>query len=107
MSERGSEPRGPSRQPRTRRKGAPRGGRHGLSRPAPIAEPIEELELVEVAAPTAPTRSRRVRTERPMPTPTISREAEMAYVRADMRKLFVISGALLALMLVILALVGR
>ena len=31
----------------------------------------------------------------------------MAYVRADMRKLFVISGALLGLMLVILALVGR
>lgn len=104
MSERGSGPRSPSRQPRTRRKGAPRGGRHGLSRPAPASEPIEELELVEVAA---PTRSRRVRTERPMPTPTISREAEMAYVRADMRKLFVISGALLALMLVILALVGR
>ena len=31
----------------------------------------------------------------------------MAYVRADMRKLFVISGTLLGLMLVILALVGR
>lgn len=31
----------------------------------------------------------------------------MAYVRADMRKLLVISGALLGLMLVILALIGR
>ena len=31
----------------------------------------------------------------------------MAYIRADMRKLFVISGALLALMLVILAFIGR
>lgn len=107
MSERGSGPRSPSRQPRTRRKGAPRGGRHGLSRPALAAEPIEEIELVEVAAPTTPTRSRCVRGDRPQPTPTISREAELAYVRADMRKLFVISGALLALMLLILALVGR
>jgi hypothetical protein len=62
---------------------------------------------VQVAAPAAATPSRRVRTERPVAAPTITREAEMAYVRADMRKLFVISGGLLALMLLILAFAGR
>jgi hypothetical protein len=41
------------------------------------------------------------------PTATLSREAEMAYIRADMRKLFMISAALLVLMLAILALAGR
>lgn len=78
-----------------------------MSRPTPPLESTEELELVEFPAPTAPARIRRARPERRVATPTISREAEMAYVRADMRKLFVIAGALLALMLVILALVGR
>lgn len=109
MSDRGPGPRGPSRQPRTRRKGSQRGGRHGLSRPSPPAEAVAELEFVEaVATSPAPTaRSRRVRAERPVVAPTISREAEMAYVRADMRKLLLISGALLTLMLVILALIGR
>ena len=69
----------------------------------------DELELVEIAAPSpsVPARSRRQAAERPPPAPVLSREAEMAYVRADMRKLFVISAGLLALMLVILALVGR
>jgi hypothetical protein len=45
--------------------------------------------------------------ERLAPTPVLSREAEMAYVRADMRKLLVISAVLLALMLVILVLIGQ
>lgn len=60
---------------------------------------------MQVAAPSPARRS--ARAPRSTSTPTISREAEMAYVRADMRKLFVISGALLALMVVILFLVGR
>jgi hypothetical protein len=41
------------------------------------------------------------------PTPVLNRAAEMAYVRADMRRLLVISGVLLALMLAILVLIGR
>jgi hypothetical protein len=45
--------------------------------------------------------------ERLAPAPVLSREAEMAYVRADMRKLLVISAVLLALMLVILMLIGQ
>ena len=37
----------------------------------------------------------------------ISRESEFAYIRSDMRRLFVIAGALFALMLVLLLLVNR
>ena len=101
-------PTAPTRQARPRRKGAPRGGRHGLSR---TAAPVDsgsgnEVAAVAIAASPRPGRSRRAAVERPT-MPTLSREAEMAYVRADMRKLFVIAGALLAFMFVILALVGR
>ena len=107
MSERGTGPQGPTRQVRTRRKATPRGGRHGLSRAAAPVESIEDFEIVQVAAPAASRSSRRVRPERAIPAPTISRDAEMAYVRADMRKLILISGALLALMLSILVMIGR
>jgi hypothetical protein len=48
-----------------------------------------------------------VAADRMVPTPVLSRGAEMAYVRADMRKLLVISGVLLALMLAILVLIGQ
>jgi hypothetical protein len=37
----------------------------------------------------------------------LPREAEYAYIRADMRRLLVIAASLLGLMLVILVLVGR
>lgn len=109
MSERGTGPLGPTRQARTRRKATPRGGRHGLTRVAAPVDSIEEFEIVQVAAPAASrsSPSRRTRPERAVPAPAISRDAEMAYVRADMRKLFLISGALLALMLAILVLIGR
>ena len=66
-----------------------------------------ESNVLEVAPARATTRSRRGAVERPAPTPVLSREAEMAYVRADMRKLLVISAALLALMLAILVVIGR
>ena len=107
MSDPGVQSPSPSRQPGTRRKRPPRGGRHGLSRPAAPVELGQELEPVQVAAPVAAVTSRRVRAERPVAPPAITREAEMAYVRADMRKLLVISGGLLALMLLILAVAGR
>jgi hypothetical protein len=72
-----------------------------------VAIDDDELELVQVAAPVSPARSRRTRAPRLALAPTISRETEMAYIRADMRKLFIISGVLLALMLAILVIVGR
>lgn len=55
----------------------------------------------------APSRSRRAPLAPPAPPVGISREAEFAYIRSDMRRLFVIAGALLALMLVLLVLVNR
>jgi hypothetical protein len=66
-----------------------------------------EPDILDAAPPRPAGRSRRTVTERLAPIPMLSREAEMAYVRADMRKLFVISAALLALMLVILVLIGQ
>jgi hypothetical protein len=107
LSDGGTKQRAPSRQPRTRRKGAPRGGRHGLSRPAAAVQTGVESDFLEVAPPRSAVRSRRAAMERLAPTPVLSREAEMAYVRADMRKLLVISAVLLALMLVILVLIGQ
>jgi hypothetical protein len=65
-----------------------------------------QIELTDAVPPRAATRTRRVAAERRLPAPTLSREAEMAYVRADMRKLLVISGGLLALMLAITVLIG-
>jgi hypothetical protein len=37
----------------------------------------------------------------------LTREQEFAYIRSDMRRLFAISGALLAVMLVLLVLANR
>ncbi|MGH2618883.1 MAG: hypothetical protein ACRDJC_26950 [Thermomicrobiales bacterium] len=39
--------------------------------------------------------------------PPLSRDAEIAYIRADMRRLLIIAGMLMALMVVILAIVDR
>jgi hypothetical protein len=41
------------------------------------------------------------------PVSTLTREAEYAYIRADLRRLMVISGILLALMLVIMIAINR
>jgi hypothetical protein len=57
-----------------------------------------------VAAPT--TRSRRGLSQAFKPS-GLSREQEFAYIRSDMRRLFMVAGALLALMLVILFIVER
>ena len=37
----------------------------------------------------------------------LSREQEFAYIRSDMRRLFLIAGGLLALMLILLIVVNR
>jgi hypothetical protein len=42
-----------------------------------------------------------------MPAIELTREQEFAYIRLDMRRLIVIAGGLLALMLVLLVLVSR
>lgn len=91
----------------TRRKGAPRGGRLGLTRPQTVA-PVEDDDiLVEFAPVVAPTRGRRATAQRQPLIPALSRDVEIAYIRADMRRLLIIAGGLLALMLVILVFVGR
>lgn len=54
-----------------------------------------------------PTRARR---SAPTPAPRsveLTREQEFAYIRSDMRRLFVIAGALLVLMLALLFFVSR
>ena len=60
----------------------------------------------QVAAP-APARARRPTATTAARSVGISREAEFAYIRSDMRRLFVIAGALLALMLLLLVLLNR
>lgn len=100
-------PRRPSSSGRTRqrRKGGPRGGRHGLTRPVatvPDEQVVEDDTIV--AKPN--------RTRRPVPAPApraveLTREQEFAYIRSDMRRLFLIAGGLLVLMLGLLFFVSR
>ena len=92
---------------RAKRKRAPRGGRHGLSRPAPqlVREAVEPEDRVPTVAPA--TRSRRTARFVPSRPVSISRDAEIAYIRADMRRLIIIAGALLVLMVVILVVLER
>ena len=90
---------------RQRGKGAPRGGRHGLTRSAVAVREVRPLPDTTVGG--VPTRTRR----RVAPTATraveLTRGQEFAYIRADMRRLVVIAGGLLALMLVLLIVVSR
>ena len=90
---------------RQRRKSAPRGGRHGLTRAAvPVRDAVAlgEGSVVETTSragrPAAVPASRAVE---------LTREQEFAYIRSDMRRLFVIAGGLLAVMLVLLIAVSR
>ena len=90
---------------RPRSKGVPRGGRHGLTRPAVTvqAEPLPRPET-EVGA------TMRVRRRAAMsgtPAVELTREQEFAYIRSDMRRLIVTASALLALMLVLLVVINR
>lgn len=106
MSEGVSRRRTTSSQTRQRRKGATRGGRHGLSRP-PVAVAGDDFVIQEPSAIAAPARHRRATSATPTPSVGISREAEFAYIRSDMRRLFIIAAALLALMVVLLLLVNQ
>jgi hypothetical protein len=90
---------------RQRGKGAPRGGRHGLTRSATTIR--EESPRREATVLTAPSRSRRRATASATPAIELTREQEFAYIRSDMRRLIVIAGGLLALMLVLLIVVSR
>jgi hypothetical protein len=54
----------------------------------------------------APVRSRRAAAALAPPI-GLTREAEYAYIRADLRRLLITAGGLLALMLVILVIVER
>ena len=90
---------------RQRRRGGPRGGRHGLARPAATVH--AENSPGEGTLLATPARAGRgVAT----PTPRaveLTREQEFAYIRSDMRRLFAIAGGLLAIMLVLLVLANR
>ena len=89
---------------RQRGKGAPRGGRHGLTRSTATvqAEPLPRQET-DVGS---PTRHRRRAAMAATPAIELTREQEFAYIRSDMRRLIIIAGALLALMLALLIIVN-
>ena len=75
-----------------------------MTRPAattPVVSPVAD----EVVA--APTRGRRSVAAAAPRVVELSREQEFAYIRSDMRRLFLIAGGLLALMLVLLVVVSR
>jgi hypothetical protein len=88
-----------------RRKGGSRGGRHGLSRPS-VATASNEFVIEQRVPSVGPVQARRTTATAPHPV-GITREAEFAYIRSDMRRLIVIGGVLLALMLLLLILVNR
>ena len=105
MSDGATRRRATSGQASRRRKGGSRGGRHGLSRPPVV--PASNDYAVEQQVPSAGSiQARRVTVATPH-TVGITREAEFAYIRSDMRRLIVIAGVLLALMLLLLVLVNR
>lgn len=90
---------------RQRGKGAPRGGRHGLTRPSvPVRE---ESPLPNTIVVSAPTRTRRRVATPVAPAVELTREQEFAYIRSDLRRLVIIAAGLLALMLVLLIVVSR
>ncbi len=100
-------PKRPSTSGRTRqrRKGVPRGGRHGLTRSTVAVQ--EESPLGDEIVVEATTRARRS-VARPVPrTVELSREQEFAYIRSDLRRLVLIAGGLLAVMLVLLIVLNR
>ena len=73
----------------------------------PAVTTLDAGLLADGVAVAAPARSRRsVATAAPR-VPELTREQEFAYIRSDMRRLFVIAGGLLAVMLVLLVVVSR
>ena len=98
-----------SLQPRTKRKGSRRGGQRPST--ARVRTPLtDELELIEEPIEPVvrrPSRPRAAAAIAGATAVTLSRDAEYAYIRADMRRLVMIAGALLALMLAIMVLINR
>jgi len=86
------------------RKGGPRGGRHGLTRPAATTRVVAPVGDRVVAA---PTRGRRTGLAAAPRVVELTREQEFAYIRSDMRRLFLIAGGLLAIMIVLLVVISR
>ncbi|MCC2627163.1 MAG: hypothetical protein K0S14_813 [Thermomicrobiales bacterium] len=89
---------------RQRRRGGARGGRHGLTRPAAPSSVVGPLGDGVVAE---TTRSRRSPATVAPRLVELTREQEFAYIRSDMRRLFLIAGGLLALMLILLVVFSR
>jgi hypothetical protein len=89
---------------RQRRKGGARGGRHGLTRPAATTRAVGPVGDGVVAEPTRARPSVAAVAPRVV---ELTREQEFAYIRSDMRRLFLIAGGLLALMLILLIVVSR
>jgi len=90
---------------RQRGKGAPRGGRHGLTRSATTLR--TDSPRPEATVVGSPGRARR-RVGIPATVAVqLTRDQEFAYIRSDMRRLIIIAGGLLALMLVLLIVVSR
>ena len=93
-----------SRKPR---KGPQRGGNRAkrAQSQASAGESAPVINTETLAPVAAPARSRRTIATAPVREPVLSREAEFAYIRSDMRRLLVTAAGLLALMLVILVVV--
>jgi hypothetical protein len=72
-----------------------------------VIVPNDDFVIQQQAPVAPPARHRRPVSAIPAPSVGISREAEFAYIRSDMRRLFIIAAALLALMLALLLLVNR
>ena len=104
MSDGASRRSGTTGRTRERRRGAPRGGRHGLTRPAGPARVVSPAGDGTVSA---VTRGRRPVAMTAPRVVELTREQEFAYIRSDMRRLLLIAGGLLAVMLVLLILVNR
>ncbi len=85
----------------------------GPRKPTRIPKPVAPAAVAADPAPSAegpavaPVRTRRTRASATAPVVRLSRAQEMAYIRSDMNRLFVISGGLLALMLLVLLFSNR
>jgi hypothetical protein len=71
-----------------------------------VAAPSNEFAVEQRVPSAGPNQARRTTATAARPV-GITREAEFAYIRSDMRRLIVIAGVLLALMFLLLVLVNR
>lgn len=115
MSDGATQQKRTSGQARKKTRG-PRSARHraNMAASAPVAPVASEApapvrDIVDTVVEVTPRRASRSR--RPTVAPAfrpveLTRAEEAAYIQSDMRRLFVVSGILLALMVVILVVVG-